>query len=760
MKSSRLNMRRSATTQGKTGGRAPSPSAKTRTRSSTRKPARRQSPVASLLLELGTEELPASFLGPALQQLSTLLATTLREQRLNYDSIRTVGTPRRLVVCVDGLVAKQSALQQEVMGPPRSIAYDEQGNPTKAAQGFAGTQGVSVEALQIRETAKGAYVCALKYEPGRTTSVVLTEHLPKVIQQLSFKKSMKWNDSQFRFARPLRWILALYGTRTLRFAIGGVTSGAKTFGHRFLGVPRSKNGVPIIIKNPASYEAAMKRSGVMVDPQERRTVIQDEVRGLAKSVKGTVYAEHHLELLEQAVNTAEWPHAILGSFPPNFLALPQEVLITAMKEHQGYFSLIGKHGVLLPKFITVTNMKLPNMAVIRQGHERVLSARLNDAQYFFREDRKKSLADRVEDLQGITFHQKLGSMHQKVCRLQSFVPRIAEAIGAHELKDVCERAAYLAKADLSTGMVGEFPTLQGVMGREYAKQDGERTEVSEALGEVYLPGSPDGELPRTTLGIVLGLGDRLDTCTAFFFVGMIPSGSEDPLALRRLAYGFVRIIVEKGLRVNVSQLIAEAEQILKSQNVAKSASNDSVVASLVEFLIERLRFFMKTRYGIADDRMDAVLAARPSTVCDCTDLVARMQALHHIAARPEFDALIGGYTRVSRILQKEQWQDDRINQALFEHESERSLFEALETARVSLDTHLVTHDYAGAMTTLLQLKTPIDGFFDGVMVNAPDQAVRANRLSLLGRVNQLFLTLADFSRIQTSMNSCHTNAKE
>jgi len=471
-------------------------------------------------LELGTEELPASFIEPALHQLSTLIKTCLSEQRLAYESIRTIGTPRRLVVFIEGLVAKQSALTQEVMGPPQSIAYDAQGDPTKAAIGFASTQGVSVESLQVRETAKGQYVCVVKRESGRRTFDVLTEHLPNVIQQLSFKKSMKWNDSQLRFARPLRWMMALYGNRTLRFPVGGVSSGAKTFGHRFLGVPRSTIGMPITIKHPTSYEATLKRSGVLVDPQERRALIQSEVNKLAKSVKGTVYAEYHAELLEQAVYTVECPRAILGSFSPNFLTLPQEVLITSMKEHQGYFSLIGDNGALLPKFITVTNMTLPKMDVIRSGNERVLSARLSDAQYFFREDRKISLADRVEQLQGITFHKKLGSVYQKVCRLQELVPRIAEAVGIHDVKDACERAAYLAKADLTTGMVGEFPTLQGIMGREYARHDGEPAVVSDALGELYLPGTPDGLLPKTTVGMLLGIGDRLDTCAAFFFVGV------------------------------------------------------------------------------------------------------------------------------------------------------------------------------------------------------------------------------------------------
>ena len=444
-----------------------------RSRPSTRKSARPSSSYSPLLIELGTEELPALFIQSALDQFASLIEKAFKEQRLEYETIRTIGTPRRLTVVVHRLAAKQLSINQEVMGPPQTAAYDQQGVPTKAAIGFASSQGVPVESLQIRETPKGKYVCAAKHESGRSTLKVLKEHLPKIIQQLTFKKSMVWNESKLRFARPLRWILALYGNKPLRFEIGGVSSGSHTFGHRFLGVSRSKNDQRITITDPFRYEAVLKRNHVVVDPQERRSLIQEQVSQLAKSVKGKVYAEHYEELLELSVYTVECPHAILGSFDPHYLTLPQEVLITAMKEHQGYFSLTGRTGVLLPKFITVTNMKLPKMDVIRMGNERVLTARLSDAQYFFREDRKVSLGDRVELLKGITFHQKLGSLHQKVTRLQALVPWIAEATGRGDLKTACERAALLAKSDLTTGLVGEFPTLQGVMGREYAKHDGE-----------------------------------------------------------------------------------------------------------------------------------------------------------------------------------------------------------------------------------------------------------------------------------------------
>ena len=369
--------------------------------------------------------------------------------------------------------------------------------------------------------------------------------------KLSFPKSMYWNDSKLRFARPLRWIVALYGNRSIKFEIGGIKAGARTWGHRFLGAPRSGQTRGVEIKSASSYVPILKRLGVEVDPQERRTNIQSQVKALSQSVKGQIFKDHADELLEQAVFSVECPKAILGQFNPEFLKLPQEVLMTSMKEHQGYFSLVGRDGALLPKFIAVTNMKLSNMNLIRTGHERVLTARLNDAQYFFHEDRKHKLEDRVKHLGEVIFHQKLGSVYDKTDRVRQLVANVAEANGCRHLTEACERAAVLAKADLLTGMVGEFPSLQGIMGREYAKHEGEPEAVWRAIGEQYLPRSPEDVLPQTQVGVFLALADRVDTLVAFFYVGMVPSGSEDPFGLRRAAYGLTRIISELKLTLNL-----------------------------------------------------------------------------------------------------------------------------------------------------------------------------------------------------------------
>ena len=717
-------------------------------RQSTRKSRRFRPQVAPLLLEIGTEELPASIIKPALQHLERLASNFFEEHRLSHETIQTMGTPRRLVILVDGLSSRQSSMTQEVLGPPQSTAYDAQGQPTQAAQGFAKSQGLPVGKLQVRETSKGTYVCAVKHQEGEQTPEVLRSKLSGMLQQLSFPKSMRWNASRVRFARPLRWIVCLYGSHVVKFEIGGVTAASRTWGHRFLHSTRVGRRQGVEVKSASSYVSTVKRLGIEVDPNERRSIIQNQISTLAKAAKGRIFPDYKEELLEQAVFSVESPQAILGEFNPEYLALPKEVLITSMKEHQGYFSLAGRGGALLPKFIAVTNMALSNMDLIRKGNERVLAARLNDAQYFFQEDRKSQLSDRVEQLQGVVFHRKLGTLHQKTLRIQSLAPLIAEMAGRNDLKEACERAAHLAKADLLTGMVGEFPSLQGVMGREYARCDGESNEVCLALGESYLPRSPEDALPQTQVGIFLALADRLDTLTAFFHIGMVPSGSEDPFGLRRSAYGMMRIIAEHKLQLNLKPLIANAEQLLIDQGV-KGESHLSIQMSVIDFVVERFRFYGRTAHGLREDVMDAVLAASQTETCDLDDLLSRMTALQALTAKPEFDSLIVGFKRAHRIVEKEQWTDERVRPELFEHESEPTLHEGVDEVQRVVEECMGKKEYGASLMALLRLKTQIDGFFVGVLVNASDTAIRANRLSLLRRVGQLFLKIADFSRIQT-----------
>lgn len=709
---------------------------------------------AALLLEIGTEELPYQFISPALRELAGSTEALLREKRLSYGTIHVFGTPRRLAVMVEEIPAKQAAARQEIMGPPKTVAFTKDGQPTQAAQGFAKSQGISAKELEIRETSKGAYLCAVKQDDGRATDELLGEHLPRVIQDLSFSKSMQWDETRMRFARPIRWLVALYGKRVIPIELAGVRSGSRTWGHRFLKgartVPMSKG---VEIKTPESYLKTLEQAAVYADQEQRRSIIQAQLASLAKSAKGEVYQENQDELLEQAVFTLEWPHAILGRFNPDYLRLPQDVLITAMKEHQGYFSLVDRDGLLLPRFITVTNMELADMDLIRTGHERVLAARLADAQYFFDEDRKTKLTARVDQLKGVVFHQKLGSLYQKTERIMSLIVSLAEAMGLQEFNDSCQRAALLSKADLTTGMVGEFPILQGIMGEEYAGREGESEDVSLALGEQYLPRSIDESIPQTVVGKLLSLADRLDTLTAFFRMGILPSGSEDPFGLRRHALGVVRIIIESQLKVNVLDLVDSADRLLELQGVvsANGINKEGKVVTqgkLLEFLTDRLRYYGRTMHGLRDDVMEAVLAARREDEYELQDLFSRMHALQAITRQSEFDPLMVGFKRAHHLVEKEQWTQAQIDQAILEHPTERVLFKGVTEAQDSIPLFIANRDYSAALDAFIRMKPAIDDFFTGVLVNTDNAAIRANRLSLLYAVDQLFLSFADFSRIQ------------
>ncbi len=724
------------------------PSQKTREQvrgSSPRKPT-----VTSLpfLLEIGTEEIPTKFLPQALQDLGALGEQLLSECRLSYQNLRTIGTSRRLALLVDDVQTRQSSLTQEIIGPPKSAAFDASGAPTKAAQGFAKSQGVSVEQLTIRETPKGLYLVIEKHERGQSAKHVLASSLPAYLAKLTFPKTMRWNVSQAKFARPIRWMVVLLGNQTLQVEFAGIRSGGVTWGHRFFRIKGKNAGKGVSLTNAASYVAAMKKLGVLVDPDERQTEIIQQISALAKSARGQIDPVYREELIEEAVWGVEYPHAILGTFQKEFLTLPKPVLISSMKEHQGFFSLVGKDGALLPKFLAVTNTPWGDTKLIAKGNERVLSARLNDAQYFFKEDRKHFLHERVSALDGVMFHRKLGTMRQKVDRIRDLVGWMAKKLGYDDLQEGCERAALLCKADLTTGMVGEFPTLQGIMGEEYAKHDGEGPEVCRAIGEQYLPRFPVDQLPTSLPGILVACADRCDSIVAFFAVGMVPSGSEDPLGLRRAAYGLVRIVNETPLRLNMVEVVDHMIQIIAKQGVVQSLSQTS--PEIVGFIIDRLRFYGRDTMGLQEDVMEAVIRVRPEAVADLGDLVSRMQALQSIAGQPDFETLMIGFKRAHRIVEKEQWRHTEVRPERFTHESEQRLFQVLGKAQHDVADFVNKQEYGDALHALLTFKSPIDDFFAAVLVNDSDPHIRENRLSLLTAIDRLFLSIADFSYIQSA----------
>jgi glycyl-tRNA synthetase beta chain len=703
-------------------------------------PARRS---GELLFEIGVEELPYQFIRPALVTLGEAAERSFKEQRLAHGRVRTMGTPRRLVLIVDEVAARQEPSVSEVMGPSKTVAYDGSGQPTKAAIGFAASHGIAVADLVVRQIPKGEYVFAVKRDPGRPTDAVLGGMLQSLIAGLSFPKAMKWNATGIRFGRPIRWLVALFAGRVIGLQYAGVTAGNRTYGHRALSSTTSSKNRGLQIKDFTSYMKVLENNGVLPDQEARRGLIVEGLTELAKSARGVLHRDE--ELLEQAVYTAEWPVPILGSFKPTYLSVPKEVLMTAMKEHQGYFSLVQKDGTLLPKFVCVTNMKVRNMDLIRAGNERVLAARLADAKFFFDNDRTTRLADRVDTLKGVVFHEKLGNLHLKTQRMMDLTVKLAELMGRSADAPTWRRAAELSKADLLTGLVGEFPTLQGIMGGEYAKHDGESEEVSRAVREHYLPKAMEGEIPETIAGRILSLADRLDTVVGFFHVGIVPSGSEDPLGLRRNALGIVRLIIEGRLTLDLSAALAGAKSLVEAQGFTASGA-----AKPLDFILDRLRYFGRTVHHLREDVMDAVLkplGAAGAAALDLNDLLARMISLQDMTARQEFDPLIVGYKRAHRLVEKEKWSQDRIDPALFQHPSETELHKAMVEAAATMPGAIASGDYGRAMNTLVDMKPAIDGFFAAVMVNTDEAQVRANRLSLLYAVDRLFLHLGDFSHI-------------
>ncbi len=699
---------------------------------------------AELLLEIGVEELPYQFIAPALVALKDSAEQLFKDQRLAFQSTRTLGTPRRLTLVVTGLATQQTSMVKEAMGPSKAVAFDPAGQPTRAAMGFSAGQGVSVQELQIRQTPKGEYLFAVKQEQGRPANVVLKELLPQLISKLSFPKAMKWNSTGAKFARPVRWLVVLYGGATLPIEAAGIIAGNRTEGHRVLG---SAKGIGV--RDSESYLKGLERQGVISDPERRRRMIEEQIATLCKKTGFTLNVDG--DLLDQAVYTTEYPNAIIGSFKPAYLEVPQEILITSMKEHQGFFSLMHKEtGKLVPHFIAVTNNRAKDMGLIREGNERVLAARLADAKFFFDEDRKVKLEDRVLKLAGVTFQQKLGTMEKKQQRIRKLASMIATSVRPqdYELKQTCERAADLCKADLLTGVVGEFPELQGIMGGEYAKHDGESEAVSQAIREQYLPRSIEGELPKTIAGQVLSLADRLDSVAAFFYVGLVPTGSEDPFALRRNATAIVRIILESNLRIDVGIFVDAARQLVIAEGFKGGQdSGPEGRRRMTEFIFERVRHYGKVVHALRDDVIEAVLKPAHDKTLDLVDLVLRMKALESVTTKPEFDPLIVGFKRAHRLVEKEKWDRKPVDKARFEHPTESALYLAIAEERSKMLSAMTRGDYGQALDSLVRLKPAIDAFFTAVMVNAEDPAIRSNRLSLLQEVDDFFNSFADFSQI-------------
>jgi glycyl-tRNA synthetase beta chain len=692
-----------------------------------------------LLLELGCEELPASFIEPALADLRKVFTERATAARLGYGEVRTFGTPRRLAIWVKAVEEHGTDETREVLGPSAKAAYDAEGKPSRAALKFAEGQGVAVDALFKVQSPKGEYLAAKVFEKGKPAPEILKDVLHTAVRSLSFPKSMRWGDVDQAFARPLHWIVALFGEEVLPVTYADVRSGRVTYGHRFL-APAA-----IELRSGAGYEAALEKALVIADVGERRALLVERVKAAAKEAGGELLED--LALVDQVTNLVELPSPVVGSFPAKHLDLPPEVLVQEMKSHQRYFSLTDAKGKLLPKFIAVSNTPVRDEKLSLRGYERVLQARLSDARFFFDEDRRTPLFDRVEKLARVVWQGKLGSYAEKMERFRALALYLAKKTGHPESLAAIERASTLAKADLVTGMVGEFPELQGVMGREYALASGEPPEVALAIYEHYLPRTATDALPTQDPGALIGVADRLDSLCGIFALGKIPTGAADPFGLRRACLAIINLTQGRGYRFSLSGAVDEALRLLapKIADVKRKPSDPPVREQVLDFFRGRLK-----SAWTEDHRGDVVEAVLFTGFDDLVAARMRLHALEALVGRADFAPLAAAFKRVVNIVEK-QGRDvaaGSADPAKLQDAAEKKLHQAFLEVKAKVEGAVKADDYALALKEITSLKAPVDAFFDEVMVMAEDKALRENRVRLLTDIASLFAQVADFSKVQ------------
>lgn len=679
-----------------------------------------------VLFEIGAEEIPAGAMPGILAQLKSLTETKLAEHHLKYDAIRTMGTPRRIALMVDGAADMSDELSERHKGPSASIAYDADGNPTKAAIGFARGKGIDVADLVVED----GYIYAETKTVGVKAMDIFIQILPELIHGLSFPKSMHWGNLDDKFIRPVRWMLALLGTAVIPVEFAGVRSSNFSRGHRFLG----ERGV--LVQHPADYIKNLEDNFVIVDQDKRRDMITKQLHDLAASKNATIVWDD--DLLEEVLYLVEYPTALCGSFDKSYLALPDAAVITPMKDHQRYFPLVDKDGKLLPMFLTVRNGDSHSLDVVAAGNERVLRARLDDAKFFFNEDRKKALADRSEGLKKIVFQEGLGNLADKTERLLALGEEFGEACGLDEAEMVeLERATVLAKTDLTTGMVTEFTELQGVIGKEYALLDGESTEVAEAIFEQYLPRFAGDILPKTPAGKVLSIIDKVDNIVATFSRGLIPTGSQDPYALRRQTIGVLNILSSSALNVSLEPVWRQDLTLLG----VPEAKHDEIVGQLTNFFALRLKNIYLDR-EVPHNVIELVLSNPTVTVAQADGLVKAIMA-HRIDENVE---LVQAYTRMFNLVKNETYQ--AVDEMLLSDEAEKALFKEAILAYENSQTALENKDYDKVVAIPETLVSAINKFFEDVMVMVDDAAVKANRLQLVRLAYESMAVIGDVSTLK------------
>lgn len=691
------------------------------------------SKTSDFLVEIGTEELPPKALRALMSAFAEGLEAAVDDAHLEHAAVRAYASPRRLAVLIEALQHKQEDRKTSQKGPPVSVAFDDDGNITAAGKAFASKCGVSADKLGRSKTGKGEWLSCELVETGKTSAELMAGLVEKALAALPIPRRMRWGAGEAEFVRPVHWVVLLHGSKVIKASVMGVSTGNKSRGHRF------HSSRPITVKTPAEYVQVLEESGhVVADFDKRRELVRHGVEANASKAGGSVVDGE--ALYDEVTALVEWPVPITGNFDEEYLRLPREAIISTLTGHQRYFPVADKNGELLPRFVTVANLESKDSDQVRDGNERVIRPRLADAAFFWDSDRRKPLATREEALREVVYQRGLGSLHDKSMRTAALAEVIATQLEVEAT--TVQRAAALAKCDLLTGMVGEFPELQGTMGRYYALSDGEPQGVADAIAEQYLPRFAGDSLPGSVAGQILAVADKLDTLAGIFAIGKKPSGNRDPFGLRRAALGVVRILVECGLDLDLKAAISFA---VAAQPKGKEEADD-LDAALYLFITERLRrYFLDRDTGLTTETVDAVLARSPESLVDFARRLAAVQAF--IKLEPAA-SLAAANKRIANILKQAGWQGDAaVKEKLLTDPAELALWEALASARDTVNPMLEVGDYTAVLTKLAELRGPVDKFFDDVMVMADDKATRNNRLALLGELRALFLDVADMSRL-------------
>jgi glycyl-tRNA synthetase beta chain len=688
----------------------------------------------TLLLEIGSEEIPAGYIQPALDALTSNLLQKLTDARLDHGMAKVYATPRRLAIMVENVADKQTSITEDIVGPPESVGIDAAGKPTVAAEKFAEKAGVSTESLKVKITDKGRYLYVRKTQTGFEAEAVLSKILPDLIKAIPFPKTMKWADLSLVYTRPIHWIVALLGEKIISFTMENIKSGRATYGHRFL------SSGEINIDYPDEYLKKLRDAYVWADIKERKQGVEEQIAQQAKDCNGKVLFDP--DLVDTVVNLIEYPAPVTGTFEKEFLNLPPQVLITAMREHQKYFAVIDDNEKLMPHFIAVNNTKTKNMNLVAKGHERVLRARLSDAKFFYESDLKVPAESRVEKLKGVLFQARLGSMYEKMERITELAGYLADANqSSSQLKNQAQKAGRLCKSDLVSQMVGEFPKLQGIMGKVYATVDKEPEEVASAIEEHYRPTFSGGALPETTTGAIVAIADKIDSICGCFSVGLLPTGGADPYALRRQGIGIINIMTDKNFSFSLRQLIEKATGLFADKAKEDIAETSDKVYVFIKNRISR----MLEEEGVSKDVVGAIVDV---SIDHVPNIWKRAKALDTLRTQPDFEPLAVAFKRVVNIIKKAPALDaSSLDESLFEHPSETKLFKELILAEKKVETALQQGAFDKALHHMAELRNPVDNFFDDVLVMAEDLKIRNNRLALLKRVADLFEKIADFSKI-------------